>query len=461
MEVSLMKTDNGPSISRRDVLSHAGAAVSIASFAALSAKRILGANDRINVAIIGIGNLGLRHLHERLLPLAAQNSIRMVAACDIYTRAKERAHEVIGLQSKDIHHDYREMLERKDVDAVVIVTPEHLHYSMAMAALKANKDIYLEKPMTKSIDEARELAATVRKSDRVFQVGSQYLSDPRTHLAREVIEKGWIGPVVGAQASHGSNSLFGLWEYRIEPEATAKTVDWNAFLGPAPKRPFSAERYFRWRKYWDYSGGIGPDIFYHELSPLLFAIGPQFPVRVSAHGGILFSRNREVPDVYSMTAEYENFSIELSANSGCSARAANQPKAIFGREATITFGSKGIDVRPEPLFRDKFEKATGAKELHLERGSTQDAAFRMAHFVNFLDAVRSRKQPIFDADLGYRVSTAIQLGVDSYRESRMMLFDPKGERVVAHAPKRPAFEGTGENYDEPGTSAIDGRTEKS
>jgi predicted dehydrogenase len=455
----MLKTEDLPSITRRELLGNAGKAVSIASLAA-SATRVLGANDRINVAIIGIGNLGLRHLRERLLPLGAQNRLQMVAACDIYTRAKERAHDVIGLPSKDIHHDYREMVERKDVDAVVIVTPEHLHHVMAMAALKAGKDIYLEKPMTRTIDEARELAAAVRKSGKILQVGSQYLSDPRTHLAREVIEKGWIGQVVGAQASSSSNSLYGMWEYRVEPEATAKTVDWNAFLGAAPKRPFSAERYFRWRKYWDYSGGIGPDIFYHELSPLLFAVGPQFPVRVSAHGGILFSRNREVPDVYSMTAEYEEFGVELSANSSCSAFGGNRPKAIFGREATITFGSKGIDVRPEPLFRSKFEKATGAKELHLERDSALDAAFRMAHIVNFLDSVRSRKQPHYDADLGYRVTAAIQLGVDSYRESRMMLFDPHSERVTAHAPKRPGYEGTGENYDEPGSSAADGRTEK-
>ena len=452
----MSKTNDPPGVSRREVLSQVGAAASVA-FAA-GTQRVLGANDRINVAIIGIGNLGLRHLRERLMPLSHQNRIQMVAASDIYEKAKERARDVIGLQAKDIHHDYHDLLARKDVDAVFIVTPEHLHHGMAMAALKAGKDIYLEKPMTKTIEEARELAATVRKSDRVLQVGSQYLSDPRTHLAREVIEKGWIGPVVGAQASWSSSSLYGLWQYRVEPEANEKTVDWKAFLGPAPKHSFSPDRYFRWRKYWDYSGGIATDLFYHDLSPLLFAVGPQFPVRVSAHGGILFSKDREVPDVYSMAAEYENFCIELSASSACASLGPNRPKAIFGREATITFNSKGIDVRPEKIFRAKFEKATGAKELHLERESTADAAFRMAHVVNFLDSVRSRRQPVFDADLGYRVTTAIQLGVDSYRESRMLIFDPHAERVATHAPGRPAYEGTGENYDEPGSSALDGRT---
>jgi predicted dehydrogenase len=149
------------------------------------------------------------------------------------------------------------------------------------------------------------------------------------------------------------------------------------FLGPAPSAHSVASATSDGAKYWDYSGGIGPDIFYYDLSPLLFAIRPQFPARVSAHGGILFAKNREVPDVYSMTAEYERMSIELSANSGCAARRVNLPKAIFGREATITFNSKGIDVRTEALFRSKFEKSTGAKELHLQQEGTDDAAIRM------------------------------------------------------------------------------------
>jgi predicted dehydrogenase len=443
-------------ISRRELLGGAGAALPML---AAAPGRVIGANDRINVAIIGVGNLGLRHLRDRLLPQQRQQkSIQIVAACDIYEKAKQRAHDLIGLEKKDILHDYREMLTRSDIDAVVIVTPEHLHHQMAMAALRAGKDVYLEKPMTKTGDEAREVAAMVKKTGRVMQIGSQYCSDPRYHLAREVIEKGWIGPVFGIQASWGASLLHGLWQYHIEPEATARTVDWHAFLGPAPKRPFSAERYFRWRKYWDYSGGIGPDLFFHELSPMILAVGPQFPVRVSAHGGIRFSQEREVPDVFSMTAEYESFQVDLSGNSANSQLGANHKRAIFGREGTITFGGKGIDVKPEANFRSKFEKATGKKELHLEREPTNADVVRMKHFENFLESVRSRKQPVYDADFGYRVTTAIQLGVDSYRESRMMIFDAKAERLVSHAPKRPGYEGTGEEYVEPSGSQPDGRT---
>jgi predicted dehydrogenase len=447
---------NHNAISRRQLIIGAAAAVSAAPL--LGMGRILGANDRINLAIIGAGNMGLRHLHDRLLPLAKGNGgIEIVAACDVYEKARQRAQALTGLQRKDIYNDYHEMLGRSDIDAVLIASPEHQHHPMAMAALRAGKDIYLEKPMTYSIEEAKEIAATVHKTHRVLQVGSQYASDPRYHLAREVIQKGWIGDVLGAQASWGGDFQHGLWEYNIEPEATEKTVDWKAWLGPAPDRPFSAERYFRWRKYWDYSGGIGTDLFYHELTPLIYAMGPQFPARVSANGGIFFSLDREVPDVYIMTAEYDKFQVTLSANSACSSLGGNFRTVIFGREATISFGKTGIDVHPEPIFRTKFEQATNQKELHLEPEPMPTDDVRMLHMKNFFSSVRSRQQPALDADLGYKVMTAIKLGVDSYRQSRMMLFDPQTEQAVQQASARPGYEGTGENYNEPGAVLPDGR----
>lgn len=442
-----------PSLSntRRGFLSQTAATL------AASQSRILGANDRVNTALIGAGNLGLRHIRDRLLPLHNEKAIQIVAVCDIYEKAKQRAQERTKLARKDIHHDYREMIARRDVDAVVIVTPEHLHHRMTMDSLQAGKDVYLEKPMSYSIPEAKEMAETVKKTGRVLQVGSQYLSDPRYHLAKEVIEKGWIGQIAGAQTAWGMNSMYGLWQYDIEPEANEKTIDWKAFLGPAPQRPFSAERYFRWRKYWDYSGGIGPDLFYHQLSPLLFAMGPRFPVRVSGHGGIRVFKDREVPDVFSMTTEYEDFSIELSGLSYSSAIGRHHQTAIFGREATISFVKDAIEVKPEPLFKTKFQSATGKPELRLSREPNDYEAIRMVHFRNFLESMRSRRQPVFDATFGYQVMTAIKLGCDSYRESRMMAFDPRSERVVERAPRRPGYEGTGENYQEPGASLPDGR----
>src|SRR5262245_21179318 len=164
----MQNSDSENTISRRQLIGGAAALGSASSLLGAGPARVIGANDRINVAIIGVGNLGLRHLRDRLLPQQRNNkSIQMVAACDIYEKAKQRSHDLVGLEKKDIHHDYREMLTRSDIDAVVIVTPEHLHHQMAMAALRAGKDIYLEKPMTKTIDEAREVAAMVKKTGRI------------------------------------------------------------------------------------------------------------------------------------------------------------------------------------------------------------------------------------------------------------------------------------------------------
>lgn len=429
-----------------------------AGAAAAARAQTTPANSRIQVGLIGVGNLGLRHLRDRLLPLERQKQrIRIAAACDIYTKARERARALTGLGERDVPGDYREMIARRDVDAVIIVTPEHLHHRMAMDALRAGKDVYIEKPMTYTIPEAAEIAACTASSGRVLQVGSQYVSDPRNRLAREVIGKGWIGKVVWAQVSTSQNSVHGIWQYFIEPEATEKTIDWPAFLGPAPKRPFSAERYFRWRKYWDYSGGIASDLLYHNLSAMMTALGPRFPVRVSATGGIYVFLDREVPDTYSMSVEYENFQVCLAGSAAAAAGGRFQRPVIYGHEGTIEFVRGGIEVRPEPTFAAQFRKRTGQDVARLEAEPKDPDVIRFGHMENFLDCMKSRAKPVFDAEFGYQVMTAIKLGVDSYRQSRLMAFDPRTRRVIEKAPPRPGFEGTGENYDEPGTKLPDGR----
>ncbi len=249
--------------------------------------RVRGANDRINVGFVGCG--GRMNTHIRYLAARAKEKgdIQMVAVSDIYDKRKQEAREKTGVDEKSVYHNFNELCSRSDIDVVVIASPDHWHHQHAMAALKNGKDVYLEKPMTYTIEEAREIADAVRVSKRVLQVGSQYTSMDHFWKAKQAIKDGLIGEVVWASGGFGRNkNKNGEWNYRIDPEANEKTLDWKAFLGPAPKRPFDLERYFRWRKYWDYSGGIATDLFYHTMSPLLLTIGPQFPDRVSASGGI-------------------------------------------------------------------------------------------------------------------------------------------------------------------------------
>lgn len=373
-------------------------------------------------------------------------TVDVTAASDIYDRAKFRAKELIGLADRDVHHAYQDLLARDDVDAVVICTPDHLHARMAIDAMRAGKDVYLEKPMSRTIPEAKAIAETARETGRVLQIGSQWVSDPAYARAREMVQNGLVGPVVMAQSSYSSNHAAGVWQYYVDEEANPSTVDWQRFLGGAPEQSFSGERFFRWRKYWDFSGGIGTDFLYHRLSPLLYALGPRFPRRVSAHGGIYLFRNREVPDTYSTTVEYEDLVVNLVGSCGSQASNTLHGPALFGQRAAISILPGMVRATPERLFAEEFRRQAGADLVEVEVDNRDQQTARTAHMSDFLQCVLTRQKPIFDAWFGYQVMVAIGLGVESYRTGRMMGFDPESERILADLPPRhTGFEGSGSN----------------
>ena len=406
--------------------------------AALTAtSRVLGANDRINVGIIGVGGMGFGHVKM----LKPRTDIQITAISDIYTKRKQRARDFLGLAGKDIHHEYQDLLARSDVDAVFVVTPDHWHYRMAMDALDAGKDVYVQKPMAYRIEEAKSMAERVKKTGRVLQVGSQYASEPQYHKARELVAQGAIGKPLWAQGTYCRNTFHGEWNYAIDAEGTEDNIDWKRFLGSAPKRPFSQDRYFRWRKYWDYSGGIATDLLYHRLVPFLVTLGPQFPTRVSANGGIYVHKDREVPDTISTTIEYPDFQVIMSSSMAADLPGDHLSPVIYGHEGMIEFRGKELVVTPEPIFA----KTTRKEPQHIP---TEMRDLHVAHMENFFECVRSRKAPNLDADFGYRAMVAIGLGVEAYRESRQLAFDQSTERVLKAAPRREAYEGTGKNVDE-------------
>jgi predicted dehydrogenase len=406
--------------------------------AALSAtSRVLGANDRINVGIIGVGGMGFGHVKM----LKPRTDIQITAISDIYTRRKQRARDFLGLADQDVHHDYKDLLARSDVDAVFVVTPDHWHYRMAMDSLDAGKDVYVQKPMAYRIEEAKSMSERVKKTGRVLQVGSQYASEPQYHRARELVAQGAIGKPLWAQGTYCRNTFHGEWNYQIDAEGTEDNIDWKRFLGSAPKRPFSQDRYFRWRKYWDYSGGIATDLLYHRLVPFLVTLGPQFPVRVSANGGIYVHKDREVPDTISTTIEYPDFQVVMSSSMAADLPGDHLSPVIYGHEGTIEFRGKELVITPEPIYA----KTNKKQPQHIP---TETRDLHIAHMENFFDCVRSRKPPNLDADFGYRAMVAIGLGVEAYRESRQLAFDPSTERVLKSAPHREAYEGAGKNVDE-------------
>ena len=430
--------------SRRLFLAHAAAAPAVA--AAPAASRVLGANDRINIGMIGTGSKGRSHLRRLMARAGDQDDVRVTAISDIYRKRSEEALDLAQLGGKRGYVDYRDLLAQPDIDAVWISTPDHWHATMALDALAAGKDVYLEKPMTYTIEEARRIAEAVESTGRILQVGSQHVSDQRYHQARQVIDEGWIGPVLWAQNTYCRNSLYGEWNYTVDPEGTPENIDWDKFLGSAPARPFSPARFFRWRKYWDYSGGIATDLFYHRLAPLMLMMGKKFPTRVSGHGGIYVHREREVPDTYATVIEYGSHYVNLSASMASAAGNVGMPTVVYGHEGAITFLPDAIEVRPEYQFASKFRESTGQDLLRIE---VEQPDVSNAHIGNFLGCMRDRSKPVFDAQFGYQAMTAIRLGVDSYRSGRMMAFDPHGERARPFAGPRPGYEGSGQNFEEP------------
>ncbi len=407
--------------------------------ATIATGRVLGANDRINIGFVGCGGRMNTHINHLVKRAKERGDVQPVAVNDIYEKYKKRAREMTGVDEKSVYHDYRELSERKDIDVIVISSPDHWHHQHALAALKNGKDVYLEKPMTYTIDEAREIVEATRSGGRVLQVGSQYTSMDHFHKAKKAINDGLIGKVVWASGGFGRNrNKNGEWNYKIDPEANEKNLDWKAFIGPAPKRPFDPERYFRWRKYWDYSGGIATDLFYHTVSPLLLAIGPEFPVRVTASGGIYLQKDREVPDTFFMNSDYPTFTMQLACSVGSGVGA---PLVIHGSEGTIIIGQNSenlsnttIEVIPDNEYREDFKKKTGEEKLSIEVKPFERGTH--PHMDNFLDAVRSRQEPNLPAELGYKAMAAIRMGVDAYRQHEVMYFDTKRQKASTKPPSR-------------------------
>jgi predicted dehydrogenase len=430
-------------VNRRDFVKYAigaGAAMKLMGRAPDAFGNVRGANNHINIGMIGVGGRGTDLLGWVMKTGEQPNTpARVVAVCDVYARrlsaAKEKA-KCDGVM------DYRELLDRKDIDAVIIATPDHWHARIAIEAMDKGKDVYLEKPMTHTVEEAKRVCEKVLSSGRVLQVGSQTTSSDQWWKARKAIQDGMIGKLIMSQGSYHRNSTGGEWNWKIDPAAGPDGkgedfIDWKTWLGDAPKRKYDADRFFRFRKYWDYSGGIATDLFYHVMAPLNICWGePQFPYRVTASGGIyIFKDEREVPDTFTLTADYaKGHTLVLSSSM---ANETHIPGLIRGHEGTIMMVPDGkfegkvdfISVTPSRIATQTFEEKYGSSEVKL------NCEPRESHMENFLRCVRTREKPVLDAMTAYKAMVTIGMGVQSYREGRVLYFDEHKQKVVTEAPK--------------------------
>ncbi|HVX67379.1 MAG TPA: Gfo/Idh/MocA family oxidoreductase [Bryobacteraceae bacterium] len=420
----------------------AGMGLAGRTFAAQQSGRVIGANDRINVAAIGVGGRGT-WVAQVFAKVGQEANAQIVAVCDVY---QKRVTENKAKHNCDGYLDYREVLARKDVDAVLIATPDHWHAPIALAALDAGKDVYLEKPMTHTIDEARQLVEKVKATKRVLQVGSQTTSAPQWWKAKQAISEGAIGQMIMSQGSYHRNSKEGEWNWPIDPDCGPDKkgdgyIDWKTWLGSAPKRPWDPDRFFRFRKFWDYSGGIATDLFFHVAAPLNICWSePQFPHKVMAGGGIyVFKDTREVPDTFHLIGEYkQGHSVVLTSSM---ANSQHIPGLIRGHAGTIIMVDHGmfeaptdhITLKPETEVVDeayitKFGKEP--KEIPVEKVDDE-----MLHVGNFLECVRSRQNPRLDVETAAHAQVLISMSVESYRQGRVLYFDEKTWKVSEKAPK--------------------------
>ncbi len=410
-------------------------------------RRILGANDRINVAFIGTGMRFTGLARHDFLPRQQQkNDVEFVGVCDVWEPRLKYAQEMT--KASKTYRDYREILQRPDVDGVVIAVPDHWHYTMARDAILAGKDVYLEKPMTHTIEEAAKLHDDVQRSGCCLQVGGTGPAVQLFQKAGEYVKSGKMGKIVWGLITYNRNSATGgEWDYPIPgvgeqawPDAAvnADNLDWSAWQGATRKRPFSAERYFRWRKFWDYSDGNATDLLYHRLGMMSTMVGFDFPTRVVGAGGIYVQKDREVPDTYMTMIEYPGeYSINMIS---CMANMTSVPITIYGNWATLQILDKDEPVarrphrqeavvRAERSFAKQFQEANdGRTEVRIDADDGPGLAD------DWLDCMRTRNKPVYDVLRGYQVMVGIKLGVESYRAGKVMAFDPASRTVLREAP---------------------------
>jgi predicted dehydrogenase len=438
-------------MNRRDFMKSTVVAGATAAFAR-PADAAVAPGDRLTVGFIGCG----ARAHEHLDDVTSMSGVEVVAVADAYTGRAERARARTGGRAA-IVGDYREILANPGIDAVFVVTPDHWHKTMVVEALAAGKDVYVEKPMSYSIEDGLAMVAAARKSDRIVQVGSQGVSGADLIKARELVKAGKIGEVVMVRAAYNRNSAGGAWLYPIPPDASPSTVNWDQFIGPAPKRPFDLERFFRWRCYWDYSGGVATDLFVHLVTWMNFVTDAKMPKGIMATGeNYRFKKTHEVPDTVNALMLYpENFTANLVCTLD-NARGSQSGLEVLGTDGSLLLrNGGGVTLRPESKHEDNRWVVRSWPEA-LERAYYADPKIQAVespdtwaaqttpgeehwgiegrddtymHIANFFECVRTRKQPYEDVVFGHRAAACAHMVNRSIREKRMIEWDFTADRT--------------------------------
>lgn len=414
---------------------------------AASALRTLGANNRLRVGFIATGSRG-KHVMRQMY-LSSRDLVTVTAVCDTYQGNLNAGKDIV--QTEEHGHtpktyvDYRELLADPNVDVVFICSPEHLHYPMAMAALKANKHIYLEKPIAHTIEEGAEIVKLAEKTGKVVQVGTQNRSNKLYIEAKKMVEDGLIGEVHYTRAfwyrnfdpqADPTRATPAAWRYVIPADASPENTDWKRFLENAERKniPFDKRRYFQWRNYWDYSGGISTDLLVHQTDITNFVCNKTVPISCVASGGIYqwdqrFNDDREVPDTLSALYEYaDKFHLNYSCFFGNDHYGYGEQ--FMGHDGTIeVMDRQNLHFYPQPKFIKGVIFSKQKSEIHLNNIKDFNQPDATAdHVRNFLDAVLGKAKAIAPARAGQIAAIPGHLATLSYRHNKKVWWDPATEK---------------------------------
>jgi predicted dehydrogenase len=453
---------------RRNFLKVAGAASAASLAGAASANAITGgrihallaqdepamqvsANDHIQIALIGAGGQGMGDTRSAVqVP-----GVKLVAVADCYNGRLERSKEIWG---DDVYttRDYNEILTRKDIDAVIIGTPDHWHKQASVDAMKAGKDVYCEKPMIHLYSDGPEMIETARATNRIIQIGSQRVSSILYAKAKEMLASGAIGKLNMVTAYWDRNSSMGAWNYTVPPDASPETCDWPRFLGTAPKIDFSAEQFFQWRKWKAYGSGVAGDLFVHLFSGTHFVTGAHGPTQGMATGALRFWKDgRDANDVVLGLFDYrEGFNLSLRVNF-VDGGEESESLVFTGSEGSMEIGWSWVSVNRVPrekepgLTIDTFPKAMQTQietEYHKKYPRRHPEgqppvgyekyvappgySDQYDHFKNFFASVRSRKPAVEDAVFGYRAAGAALLSNLSIEKGAVVKWDPEAMKLL-------------------------------
>ena len=442
----MSKTNAGRSggVSRRAFV-RAGAA----GLTALSASRVFGANERIGIGIIGFGLMGRIHTRN----FKEQSDVSVVGVSDVYQPRLDAAAELVGGNVVK-YRDFRRMLENKDIDGVVIATPDHWHALMTMMACAAGKDVFVEKPLTLFVREGRWMIDVAQRYKRVVQVGVQNRSGPNFQRARDFIRNGRLGAIVTVQENFYRNLMPGFGN--PPDQDPPRELDWDLWLGPAPQRQYNPNRglyHFRW--IWDYAGGQMTNMGQHSLDLVHWVMGVNAPKTVYSSGGRYYLKdNMETPDTQDTIIEYPGFNVISQYREATAGRTGlGMGSMVFhGTKGTMPVSRSGYEVFPDPKVNpiNTFAAIIGGHPVggpqpipeekgqlwtEKEKDATGSGAMDyVRHARNFLESIRSRQQPVCDIVSSHGVATTCHLANISLRTGRKLVWDAGKEEIVGDVP---------------------------